>query len=69
VTRRLAESVDYLAAARTVVATETAVALPPLDLTLPAAPGPGFAALATELGLGGSADRLVEALAQAGRST
>jgi 5'-3' exonuclease len=69
VTRRLAESVDYLAAARTVVATETAVALPPLDLTLPAAPGPGFAALATELGLGGSADRLVEALVQAGRST
>ena len=69
VTRRLAEAVDYLAAARTVVATEDRVPLPPVDLTLPAAPGPEFAALAAGLGLGGSADRLVEALVQAGRST
>lgn len=69
VTRRLAEAVDYLGPARTVVAVATDVPLPELDLTLPAAPPDpaGFDALAESLGLGGSATRLLQALA--GRST
>lgn len=72
VTRRLREAVDYLGPAREVVAVATDVPLPPLDLTLPAAPPDpaAFAALAESLGLGGSADRLLQALAAAaGRNT
>ena len=69
VTRRLSEAIDYLGPARTVVAVATEVPLPELDLTLhPAPPDPdAFAALAESLGLGGSAQRLLQALA--GRST
>ena len=69
VSRRLAEAVEYLGPARTVVAVATDVPLPDLDLTLPSAPPDpeGFTALAESLGLGGSADRLLQALA--GRST
>lgn len=68
ITRRLAESVDYLGPARTVVAVATDVPLPDLDLTLPTAPPDSdrFRALAEALGLGGSATRLLQALA--GRS-
>lgn len=68
-TARLTTAIDYLGPAREVVAVRTDVPLPPLDLTLPAAPvDPArFAALAEELGLGGPADRLVAALAGAGR--
>lgn len=72
VTRRLREAVGYLGPAREVVAVATEIALPPLDLTLPAAPPDpaAFAALAASLGLGGSADRLLQALAAAaGRRT
>ena len=73
-TRRLAEAVDYLAVARTVVAVATDVALPPLDLRLPAAPRDAdeFARLTEQHNLGGSASRIVAALAGAqaeGRST
>ncbi len=69
VTRRLTAAVDYLGPARTVVAVATDVPLPELDLTLPSAPADPdrFAALTESLGLGGSATRLVQALA--GRST
>ncbi len=69
VSRRLAEAVDYLGPARAVVGVATDVPLPDLDLTLPdaAADPKGFTALAETLGLGGSADRLLQALA--GRST
>ncbi|MCW5952394.1 MAG: flap endonuclease, partial [Propionibacteriaceae bacterium] len=63
------EAVDYLAPAREVVAVATDVPLPAVDLTLPSSPPDpaAFAALAGSLGLGGSADRLLQALA--GRST
>jgi len=69
VTRRLSEAVEYLGPARTVVAVATDVPLPELDLTLRAAPPDpaAFSALAESLGLGGSAQRLLQALA--GRST
>ncbi|MEA4945742.1 MAG: 5'-3' exonuclease [Propionicimonas sp.] len=69
VTRRLQDAADYLGPARTVVAVATDVPLPALDLTLPAAPPDpaAFTVLAGTLGLGGSADRLLQALA--GRST
>ncbi len=69
VTRRLREAADYLAPARQVVAVATDVALPEVDLTLPAAPPDpaAFATLTESLGLGGSAQRLLQALA--GRST
>lgn len=68
-TRRLAEAADYLAPARQVVAVATDVPLPEVDLTLPTAPvaPAAFAGLTASLGLGGSADRLLQALA--GRST
>ena len=66
ITRRLREAVDYLGPAREVVAVATDIPLPPLDLTLPAAPPDldAFTALAESLGLGGSADRLLTALAR-----
>lgn len=69
VTRRLTEAVDYLGPARTVVTVARDVPLPELDLTLPSAPPDpaAFTALAESLGLGGSAQRLLQALA--GRST
>jgi len=69
VTRRLGEAAEYLGPARRVVAVATDVPLPAIDLTLPAAPPDpaAFAELAASLGLGGSADRLLQALA--GRST
>jgi len=65
-TRRLADAIDYLAAARQVVAVRTDVDLPADDLDLPAAPADpdAFRALAVELGLGGSADRVLSALAR-----
>ena len=65
VTRRLREAIDYLGPAREVVAVATDVPLPPVDLTLPSAPPDpaAFTALADSLGLGGSADRLLQALA------
>ena len=72
VTRRLREAVGYLGPAREVVAVATDIPLPPLDLTLPATPPDpaAFAALAESLGLGGSADRLLQALAAVtGRNT
>jgi 5'-3' exonuclease len=63
-TARLAAAVDYLGAAREVVAVRADGPVADVDLTLPAAPvDPGrFAALAVELGLGGSAERIVAAL-------
>jgi len=62
----LADAIDYLAAARQVVAVRTDVDLPADDLDLPAAPADpdAFRALAVELGLGGSADRVLSALAR-----
>jgi 5'-3' exonuclease len=68
-TRRLREAADYLGPAREVVAVATDVALPAVDLTLPGAPPDpaAFTALAESLGLGGSAQRLLQALA--GRNT
>ncbi len=69
VTRRLREAAEYLGPARQVVAVATDIPLPAVDLTLPAAPPDPevFAALTGSLGLGGSASRLLQALA--GRST
>ena len=72
VQRSLAASLDYLGPAREVVAAARTLSLPDVDLTLPAEPRDPdlFAALAEELNLGGSADRIVAAMAQrAGRST
>jgi 5'-3' exonuclease len=65
---RLAAAIDYLGAAREVVAVRTDAALPALDLTLPSAPvqPERFAELAELLGLGGSAERIVAAMAAAG---
>ena len=64
--RALAANVDYLGAASEVVACVRDVALPDLDLTRPRAPRDPerFAALADELNLGGSAERIVAALAR-----
>lgn len=68
VSAKLTDSVmngaDYLTAATPVVAVERAVALPELDLRLPAGPvhRQRFDELVTELGLGGSAERLRVAL-------
>ena len=63
--RNLASHIDYLAAARHVVAGATDVPLGDPDLTRPRAPRDPerFAALAELLGLGGSATRIVKALA------
>lgn len=74
ISRRLLAAVDYLGPARTVVAVASDIALPDLDLSLPAAPKDSdrFAELSAELGLGTSASRLVAALettAQSRRST
>lgn len=69
VTRRLRAAIDYLGPAREVVAVATDVPLPQVNLALPSAPPDpaGFTALAESLGLGGSAGRLLQALA--GRNT
>ena len=66
VSRALAANVDYLGAASEVVACVRDVALLDLDLTRPRAPRDPerFAALADELNLGGSAERIVAALAR-----
>ncbi len=66
-TARIAAAVDYLAAAREVVAVRTDLPLAPLDLALPAVPADpeGFAGLAERLNLGGSAERIVAAMAAA----
>lgn len=60
----LASSIDYLAAAREVVAVATDVSLPPVSLELPHSPvdPDAFNRLRTELALGGSADRILAAL-------
>lgn len=64
-TTRLAAAIDYLGPAREVVAVRTDAPLPRIDLTLPSAPvdPERFAALAEELNLGGSATRILAALA------
>ena len=68
VQRSLAAAVDYLGPAREVVTAARGVPLPEVDLALPAAPKDPelFAALTGELNLGGSADRILAALAAAG---
>lgn len=65
-TAKLGVAVDYLGPAREVVAVRTDAPLPKADLTLPSAPPDPeeFAALAEVLGLGGSADRILAALAR-----
>lgn len=65
-TNRIAAAVDYLAAGREVVAVRRDLELGPLDLTAPTAPrDPGrFAQLTAELNLGGSAERILTALAR-----
>lgn len=64
VTARLAGAIDYLGAARQVVAVRTDVDLDAPDLTLTVAPADPerFAALTESLGLGGSASRILAAL-------
>lgn len=66
---RLSGAIDYLAAAREVVGVRTDVplAVTPDELRLPVAPvdPAGFAELSGLLNLGGSAQRIVEALARA----
>ena len=72
VQRSLVGAMDYLGPAREVVTAARTLPLPDVDLTLPASPRDPdlFAALAEELNLGGSADRILAAMAQrAGRST
>lgn len=66
VRRSLAASTDYLAAASQVVACDRTVDLPDRDLTLRRTPRDPerFAALADELALGGSADRILAAMAR-----
>jgi 5'-3' exonuclease len=65
---KLTAAMDYLGAAREVVAVRTDVDLPDVDLALRSAPAhpERFAQLAEELGLGGSADRILKAMAAAG---
>lgn len=65
VQRSLAAAIDYLGPAREVVTAVRDIALPELDLALPRTPRDPerFAALADELNLGGSATRIVAALA------
>ncbi|MFP5415359.1 MAG: 5'-3' exonuclease H3TH domain-containing protein [Actinomycetes bacterium] len=69
VQRSLAAAMDYLGPAREVVTAARDLSIPVVDLALPAAPRDpdAFAALADELNLGGSADRIVVALARAGQ--
>jgi 5'-3' exonuclease len=66
ITARIAASIDYLGAAGEVVAVRRDVDLGPLDLALPAVPADpeAFARLATDLNLGGAAERIVAALAR-----
>ncbi|MGV8907513.1 MAG: 5'-3' exonuclease [Propionicimonas sp.] len=66
ITNRIAEAIDYLGAAGEVVAVRRDVALGPLDLTIPTAPvdPEAFARLATDLNLGGAAERILAALAR-----
>lgn len=63
--RKFAEAVDYLAVGQEVVrvATDLDLGVGPDDLALPGPPGAEFDRLADELGLGGSATRIREALA------
>lgn len=63
----LRSSIDYLAAAGEVVAVATDVALPELPLDLPRSPADpdAFDRLRAELALGGSADRILAAMARA----
>ncbi|MCA0294264.1 MAG: 5'-3' exonuclease [Actinobacteria bacterium] len=65
-TAKLGAAVEYLGPAREVVAVRRDVPLPDLDLTLPSVPPDPeeFAALAEVLGLGGSGDRILAALAR-----
>lgn len=67
VTASLQSSIDYLGAAGEVVAVATDVKLPAVDLSLPRSPADParFDALTASLGLGGSAQRILAALAQA----
>ena len=60
----LLESGDYIAAAREVVAVRTTV-LAPTTYTLAPLDEPAFRAFAETWGLGGAADRAVEALRRA----
>lgn len=62
--RRLDASADYLGVALEVVRTrrDLGLGVTLADLALPAGPGPGFAAVAERLGLGGSAERVATAL-------
>ncbi|HHU39030.1 MAG TPA: 5'-3' exonuclease [Propionibacterium sp.] len=71
VQRSLAAAMDYLGPAREVVTAARGVPLPEVDLTLPDAPRDPelFAALAEELNLGGSTERILAALQRSGRST
>ncbi len=66
ITARIGAAIDYLGAAGEVVAVRRDVELGPLDLTLPSVPADpeAFARLATELKLGGAADRILAALAR-----
>lgn len=66
VRRSLETHLDYLAAASQVVTCDRDVNLPEVDLTLPRTPrDPArFAALSADLNLGGSADRILAALAR-----
>ncbi|MFT3874898.1 MAG: 5'-3' exonuclease [Propioniciclava sp.] len=66
VQRSLTAAIDYLGPAREVVAVARDVSLPEVDLSLPRAPRDpeAFASLASELNLGGSAERLLAALAR-----
>jgi 5'-3' exonuclease len=69
-TKSLTGSLDYLAAARPVVAVATDLALPGADLTLwNTPPDPArFAQLSEELGLGRSAERITQALTVTGQA-
>ena len=69
VQRSLAAAMDYLGPAREVVTAARGVRLPEVDLTLPASPKDPelFDALTAELNLGGSAERILAAMAHAGR--
>lgn len=63
--RSVEASVDYVAAAKPVVTAVRTLPLGDIDLTRPRAPRDPqrFAQLAAELGLGGAADRILQALA------
>ncbi len=69
--RRLIEAADYLDVAPRVVAVATDLDLPPVPLARPVAPAhpDRWQALVAELGLGGSAERIVDALASSSPSS